>query len=775
MRYKLLLSLFVCLNLLTLSAQPAYDYSKLQRENLGRGVIAIQKDYANRYIGWRYLDSDPDDVCFNVYVNDVKINATPTTRTNVKYFGFKSSQQQVCKVVPVIDGVEQTTGVGTYTLPGNAPFGYVDIPLDTVPNTIVAGDAVTYSANDATIADVDGDGEYEIILKWDPSNSKDNSQSGYTGDVFVDCYKLDGTHLWRIDMGKNIRAGAHYTQIMAYDLDHDGKAEVVMKTADGTVDGAGTVIGDATADYRNSSGYILSGPEYLTIFNGETGAAMKTINYIPQRGTVSSWGDSYGNRVDRFLAGIAFLDGEHPSVVMCRGYYTRTVLAAFDWDGTNFTNKWKFDSNNTGYAKWVGQGDHSLRVGDVDGDGCDEIVYGGMTIDHNGSGLYNTLLGHGDALHMTVFDWKRDGMQVWNVHETYPGSSFREARTGKVLSFISASTDVGRGMAADIDPTHRGVEMWSSRSGGILDVDGNVITTSTSGVSMNMAIWWDADLLRELQDGVSITKFDYTSKTGATTLLSATDCHSNNSTKSTPSLVADIYGDWREELLLPTNDNKHLRMYVNTDTTTYRFHTFLEDPVYRASVADENVAYNQPTQPGFYFGPDLLTPIDSTKITSDSSQGVTLEANKMYDTYKWSINGTVIGTERKQLIRSDEVTLSKPTPVTLQAEFRGYTFLDTIQVTLTKTTSTGIEVNGAASEISIYPNPVVNDVNVFFTAVNESTRFEILSLGGALIESTTISSGESQISIPVNQLSTGSYLLRMIQGEKQQVMKFIKK
>jgi len=292
---------------------------------------------------------------------------------------------------------------------------------------------------------------------------------------------------------------------------------------------------------------------------------------------------------------------------------------------------------------------------------------------------------------------------------------------------------------------------------------------------MNMAIWWDADLLRELQDGVSITKFDYTSKTGATTLLSATDCHSNNSTKSTPSLVADIYGDWREELLLPTNDNKHLRMYVNTDTTTYRFHTFLEDPVYRASVADENVAYNQPTQPGFYFGPDLLTPIDSTKILSDSSQGVTLEANKMYDTYKWSINGTVIGTERKQLITSDEVTLSKPTPVILQAEFRGYTFLDTIQVTLTKTTSTGIEVNGAASEISIYPNPVVNDVNVFFPAVNESTRFEILSLGGALIESTTISSGESQISIPVNQLSTGSYLLRIIQGEQQQVMKFIKK
>jgi rhamnogalacturonan endolyase len=241
--------------------------------------------------------------------------------------------------------------------------------------------AYTYSANDASVGDLDGDGQYEIVLKWDPSNSKDNSQSGYTGDVYVDAYKLNGTRLWRIDLGRNIRAGAHYTQFQVYDYDGDGKAEVVMKTADGTKDGTGTVIGSSTADYRNSSGYILSGPEYLTVFNGQTGKAAATADYVPARGTVSSWGDSYGNRVDRFLAGTAYLNGSYPSIIEARGYYTRSVIVAWDYRNGALTRKWTFDSNSsTNGSKWTDQGDHQLSIADVDGDGRDEVVYGAMAI-----------------------------------------------------------------------------------------------------------------------------------------------------------------------------------------------------------------------------------------------------------------------------------------------------------------------------------------------------------------------------------------------------------
>ena len=187
---------------------------------------------------------------------------------------------------------------------------YFDIPIQKpAGGTTPDGVAYTYSPNDASVADLDGDGEYEIILKWDPSNSKDNAQSGYTGNVYIDAYKMNGKRLWRIDLGRNIRAGAHYTQFMVYDFDGDGYAEMVCKTADGTVDGEGNIIGDGSKDYRSSSGYILSGPEYLTLFDGRTGKAIDTIDYEPGR-KCCRLGDSYGNRVDRFLAGVAYLDGK---------------------------------------------------------------------------------------------------------------------------------------------------------------------------------------------------------------------------------------------------------------------------------------------------------------------------------------------------------------------------------------------------------------------------------------------------------------------------------
>ena len=401
--------------------------------------------------------------------------------------------------------------------------------------------------------------------------------------------------------GKNIRAGAHYTQFIVYDLDGDNKAEVVIKTGDGTKDGTGKIIGDVNADHRNEKGRILSGPEYLTVFEGETGKALQTIDYIPARGSSKLWGDTWGNRSDRFLACVAYLEGEFPSVVMCRGYYTRTVLAAYDWRNGKLTNRWIFDSNEPGNEKYAGQGNHNLRVGDVDGDGCDEIIYGSCTIDDNGEGLYSTEMGHGDAIHLTAFDPSSRKLQVWDCHENRrDGSSLRDAATGEVLFQVKSNRDVGRAMAADIDPTSRGVEMWSLASGGIRNFKGGVINPSTRGVSINMACWWDGDLNRELLNGTQISK--YNPKTGvADILFSCDECVENNGTKSTPVLAADIVGDWREEVIFRTRDNKNLRIFVSPYKTQYRFHTFMHDPIYRISVATQNVAYNQPTQPVLFW------------------------------------------------------------------------------------------------------------------------------------------------------------------------------
>ncbi|MEC0129219.1 rhamnogalacturonan lyase [Paenibacillus pabuli] len=570
-------------------------------EFLDRGVVAV-KTGAGVFVSWRLLGTEGSNVSFNVYRDGTKVNASPITNsTNLQDASGTSSSKYTVRAV--LSGTEQAAsaaanvwGNNDLTVPLSVPAG------GTTPD----GVAYTYSANDASAGDLDGDGEYELIVKWDPSNSKDNSQSGYTGEVFIDAYKLNGTRLWRISLGKNIRAGAHYTQFMVYDLDGDGKAEVAMKTADGTKDGTGVIIGDASKDYRNSSGYVLSGPEFLTIFNGQTGKTLSTVNYEPARGNVSDWGDNYGNRVDRFLAAIAYLDGERPSLVMARGYYTRTVLVAYNWRNGQLTKQWTFDSNTSGHSGYAGQGNHNLSVADVDGDGKDEIVYGAMAVDDNGKGLYTTGLHHGDAMHLSDLDPDRAGLEVFQVHETASnaGVEFRDARTGQLIWGIPTTKDIGRGMAADIDPRYKGAEVWAD--GGLYTAKGQKIGTTLPS-STNFGIWWDGDLLRELLDSNRIDKWDYAnSKT--VNLLTASGASSNNGTKSTPNLQADLFGDWREEVVWRTNDSSALRIYTTTAVTDKRIYTLMHDPVYRLGVAWQNVAYNQPPHTGFYLGEGMSTP-----------------------------------------------------------------------------------------------------------------------------------------------------------------------
>ena len=476
-----------------------------------------------------------------------------------------------------------------------------------------------YTANDCSIGDVDGDGQYEIVLKWDPTNSKDNSHDGFTGNVFIDCYTLDGKRLWRIDLGKNIRAGAHYTQFMVYDFDGDGHAEMICKTADGTTDGVGKVIGDATKDWRGGlpssenpnqfklekrkMGRILDGPEYLTVFDGQTGRALQTVDYVPARGSVKAWGDMYGNRVDRFLAGVAYLDGVHPSAVFCRGYYTRTVIAAWDWDGKQLKLHWVFDTDQPEWAGYAGQGNHNLRIADMDGDGCDEICIGSMAVDHDGRGLYNTGFGHGDAIHLVP---EPDGkLYIWDCHENKrDGVDLRDAATGKVVFQNPSTMDVGRALAADFDPNNSGHELWSIADKHIYNTKGEIVHDSVKGRhTCNFAIWWDGDLLRETLDRAAVYKYN-TEKNSFERKARFEGCTFNNSTKFTPCLQADILGDWREEVVTRTKENDELRIYISSSPTKYRITCLEEDIPYRLSVATQNVGYNQPPEPGFYIGPD---------------------------------------------------------------------------------------------------------------------------------------------------------------------------
>jgi len=570
-------------------------------EYLDRGVVAV-KTGTGVFVSWRLLGTEGSNVSFNVYRNGTKVNSTPITNsTNLQDASGTSGSKYTVRAV--VSGTEQAASAAASVWGNN----YLSVPLS-VPagGTTPDGVAYTYSANDASAGDLDGDGEYELIVKWDPSNSKDNSQSGYTGEVFIDAYKLNGTRLWRIGLGKNIRAGAHYTQFMVYDLDGDGKAEVAMKTADGSKDGTGVVIGDASKDYRNSSGYVLSGPEFLTVFNGQTGKALSTVNYEPARGNVSDWGDNYGNRVDRFLAAIAYLDGERPSLVMARGYYTRSVLVAYNWRNGQLTKQWTFDSNTSGNSGYAGQGNHNLSVADVDGDGKDEIVYGAMAVDDNGKGLYTTGLHHGDAMHLSDLDPDRPGLEVFQVHETpsNAGVEFRDAGTGQLIWGVKTTKDIGRGMAADIDPRYKGAEVWAD--GSLYTAKGQKIGTTLPS-STNFGIWWDGDLLRELLDSNRIDKWNYTNST-TVNLLTASGVSSNNGTKSTPNLQADLFGDWREEVVWRTNDSSALRIYTTTAVTDKRIYTLMHDPVYRLGVAWQNVAYNQPPHTGFYLGEGMNPP-----------------------------------------------------------------------------------------------------------------------------------------------------------------------
>ena len=622
-------------------------------EKLDRGTVAV-KTNDGVYLSWRLLGTESlTNQAFDIYRDSEKIYTTGEHDATC-YTDSKGTADNKYTVVPKGEAIDKTEAVDVWTT--NTTYkgrsvAYKDIAFK-VPDggKTPKDEEYTYTANDMSVGDLDGEGEYEYIVKWDPSNSKDNSVKGYTGNVYLDAYELDGTLLWRIDLGVNIRAGAHYTQYMVYDFDGDGKSEVILKTAPGSKDGEGNYVskagknitkGDDKKDYRNSSGLLMGkdgGPEYLTVFNGETGAAMQTVDFDPPRSilTSSEWGDSYANRSERYLAAVAYLDGVHPSVVMTRGYYTYVYAAAYTWDGTDLKEQWlstntpteenggtgctvkyadgtsKNNTNKTLYA----QGAHSVSVADVDNDGYDEIIFGSAVLDHDGTVLTYDGRGHGDAEHVSDFD--NDGKQeIFMAHEAgkhndkiIPYAVDIKRYNGDIM-LQAAQGDIGRGIMDNVDDEYALSSgnlslFWSVAADGIYNQAGEKVGNipNTNGSNMeNFAVYWDGDLGRELLDGNKLVK--YSIKSGTERIYydsknSTLPGSINNSTKSNACLTADLFGDWREEIVLRYGDG--VRIYFSTIPTDYRLTTLMHDSQYRCAIAWQNVGYNQPPHTSYYIG-----------------------------------------------------------------------------------------------------------------------------------------------------------------------------
>lgn len=606
-------------------------------EYLDRGISAINTG-SGMLVSWRFNANDADNTVFRLYRSEELIYTSEAGMATcyLDQGGNASSAYRLDTLV----GEKVVSSDQCYMI---SDQNYFDIPMD-IPagGTTPDGVAYTYSPNDCSTGDVDGDGVYEIFVKWDPSNSKDNSHSGYTGNVYIDCYRLTGEKLWRVDLGKNIRAGAHYTQFLVADFDLDGRSEMTCKTADGTVDGIGTVIGDASKDYRNSGGYILDGPEYYTLFDGATGAALDTVSYEYPRGEVSksTWGDNYGNRCDRFLGAVMYCDGERPSAVSVRGYYTRMTAVAYDVVDKKLVKRWGYDTGYDWSAPGYSDGNHNAMPADVDGDGRQELVLGATCIDDDGSVLWCNELGHGDAMHLGDFLPDRPGQELWVCHEHQPwGVSLLDAKDGSTIFHYDHSKDTGRCCAGNIWAGNDGAEFWGAQSGSIYNGQGQAIASNRP--SMNFMIYWDGDLEREIQSWIEIYK--YNGPDSIATLLSASGCESNNSTKSTPNLTADLFGDWREELVLRTSDNKNLRIYCTPYTTEHRITTLMHDTQYRMQVNCEQSGYNQPPHTSFYLGSDETLPARPDVAVNggyEPESGTLIQTLNVQDTgnrYNWHI------------------------------------------------------------------------------------------------------------------------------------------
>lgn len=609
--------LFASLSLIfTITLSSNSLFGQRYMENLDRGLIPMRTGTNSVLISWRIPgDEYAQNATYNLYRGTTRI----ATNLNVSNFVDNTSTNFSYSVAAVIGGTEQALSEAS-SIKGSNFF--------TIPVRPINGIYTDYNINDASVGDLDGDGEYEIVVKRLANDATPTSPNYH----FLEAYKLDGTFMWSINLGPNLLNTVEIN-FLVYDLDNDGKAEVVTRTSDAFIDGKGNLIGDRNGDgklsYRssavqNSSWYRSEGPDYISVFNGETGEEIAWANYISLT-PLSQWGlpgqnvSQLAHRATKCMMAVAYLDGINPSIVIGRGIYERIKLEAWHFGSGTLTKQWAWDSNPAGVATaYTSQGNHNLSVGDVDGDGRDEVTYGAMAVDEYGNNLYSTSFGHGDASHLADINPDIPGLENFSCFETAngttrPGLALRNAATGAVQWASWTSGDIGRSMAADIDPNYYGMEIWGSDGSGLRSCTGQLIsntlpTTAGNGASYNFGVWWDGDVQREILDRTVITKWNGTGTDRVATLYNIAPVSDNNSTKSNPCLMADILGDWREEVIYRRSDNTGMVVFVTPFTTTQRMYTLMHDPNYRAAIAWQNNSYNQPPNLSFYFGGGMATP-----------------------------------------------------------------------------------------------------------------------------------------------------------------------
>lgn len=592
-----------------------------QMEQLGRGVVAVGVE-KGMFVSWRMLGTDDTSIKFNVYRDGKLINSQPIENTSITDPAGKLDSKY--SVVPVLNGAEATDQKAEQIMSADK---YISIKV-----TPREG----YDINDVSVGDLDGDGEYEFVVRRNPLDMELATRTCYP---LIEAYKLDGKHMWTINIGPN-EINTIDINFLVYDFDGDGKAEVVTRSFEETIDGTGEKIGDVNDDdktnYEDSIAkfkdrqYLSAGPEFLSVYDGLTGKELARTDLLPTREPLVGWGgfpagdNRNVKRSAHFLLAVAYLDGKTPSIVHMRGAWNSVGLAAWNYKDGKLKELWEHkNETTTTNNNLYGAGYHSLAVADVDFDGKDEILSGAFAVDNTGETMYATSvngvkLGHGDAFDVAVMSPDNPGYYVWACHETKElptNIELHDARTGEVLYGYTKPKDTGRSRAADIDPTNPGWEMWGSTATPIHNVKGEVLADDGNGnapVSMNMKLYWDGDLLSELMDHTGdvksvgygapcIQKWNWETKT-ADMMLELIDCASLGGTKGQEPLVADIWGDWRDEFIVRDINNTELRIYTTNIATDYRMPTLMHDRTYREAIAWQNNHYNQPANTSFYLG-----------------------------------------------------------------------------------------------------------------------------------------------------------------------------
>jgi fibronectin-binding autotransporter adhesin len=629
-----------------------HSYGQRKVEKLGRGVVAINRGGGKVYISWRFLVQDPEDIGFNIYrsvggATAEKLNTSLiTTSTDFTDNTASITTTNTYFVRPVIDNVEQAPSKSFMLMGSNTGKSYISIPLQPLPH---------YSVQHIYPGDIDGDGEYDYIVKRLPVDSHNN--------VMLEAYKNDGTFIWRIDLGPNIEQGAptHNPFVLVYDFDGDGKAEVLTRSSEGTIFADGSVIpdtnGDGISDYRTfpavSLGYMLLGdncPEYLSMVDGMTGKEITRTDWL-YRGRKSEWltkwGDDYGHRMSMQFIGVAFLDGIHPSIVGSRGPGELMDVAAWRYANKQFTTQWTWSSRNnpaipSGYH-WADF--HNIRIADLDGDGKDEISFGVNAMDDNGTPLYYAKddIGHGDRFVITDLDPDRPGLECYAIQQaTSVLAVLYDAKNGERLKTWSSSApfDVSRGDAADIDSSYKGCELWSYAHSTLLDCKGNAIPGATSFPHPALSVWWDGDLLRENLDAADgngynpiINKWNPATNS-QTRLLSLYNEGGSYSTKSPyagrVALYGDIMGDWREEIFCMNSDSTEIRIFSTWTPTNKRIYCLMQNPEYRACIGPKG--YLPSTEVDYYLGVGMTTPPTPPVLTAKNIWSGGLNGNA------WDVN-----------------------------------------------------------------------------------------------------------------------------------------